>query len=84
MEINGEHITQVKKIRDLAYMVDSCLKNYANVNKFVSSSYLALKDISSIRHKLDDNTTKLLINSLVTSWLDYCNSLLVGTTQHNM
>ena len=84
MEIDGETITPVNSVRDLGYMVDSNLKNDVNINKIMSTTYKILKDISNIRHKLDEDTTKLLVNSLVTSRIDYCNSLLVGTAKYNL
>ena len=42
------------------------------------SAYLQLRNIGRIRTFLTADATKTLVNSLVTSKLDYCNSLLVG------
>ena len=44
-----------------------------------SSIYLCLRDISKIPHKINFATCKMLINALVTSRLDYCNSLLCAS-----
>ena len=45
-----------------------------------TSTYL--KDISSIRRALSTDAANTLIHSLITSKLDYCNSLLVGAPHH--
>ena len=41
-----------------------------------------LQKLRSIRKYLDINTCKILVDSLVTSHLDYCNSLLFGTSYY--
>ena len=45
-------------------------------SKICQSAYLELHRISSIRHVLTVDATKILVTSLVLSRLDYCNSLL--------
>ena len=52
--------------------------NY-NISKVCQSIYYHIRNISRIRDLLDLECVKLLVNSLVTSRLDYCNSLLRGT-----
>ena len=51
------------------------------VSKICQSAYLELRRISSIRHVLTVDATKILVTSLVLSRLDYCNSLLSGIPQ---
>ena len=59
----------------------SCLlacPHHTQVNKICSIGYLNLKNISEIRRSLNKDNTKIIINSLITSHLDYGNSLLYG------
>ena len=51
------------------------------VNKICSLGYLNIKNIAEIRKSLNKDNTKILINALVTSHLDYGNSLLYGITK---
>ena len=43
--------------------------------------YLQHRDLRCIRHHLDLESAKLLVNALVSSRLDYCNSLLSGIAE---
>ena len=60
------------------------MKNTTHVNRVTSSVYIMMKKISKIRHFLDKNTTTILIQTLVLSKIDYCNSLLLGTPKYNL
>ena len=66
-------------IRNLGTYFDSKWKGTSHVNKLSSTIYRSIKGIARIRHFLDVNTTKTLVQSLVLSKLDYCNSILLGT-----
>ena len=50
----------------------------------MSTSFVNLWNISRIRWLLNKDTCKILVQALVLSQLDYCNSLLLGTTQHRL
>ena len=60
------------------------MKNTTHINKLCSTLYLTLKNIAKIRHKIDMDTTRILVQALVTSKLDYCNSLMLGSTEYNL
>ena len=59
-------------------MFDSKMGMEPQVNSVSRSCYAQLRQISHIRKYLTTEATKLLVNSRVTSRLDYCNALLVG------
>ena len=46
--------------------------------------YYHLKDLRRIRKFLSVDTTALLANSMISSRLDYCNSLLYGVSKYNV
>ena len=49
-----------------------------------SNIYIRLKKIAHIRDLLTEDATKTVVQTLVTSKLDYCNSVLLGTPQYNI
>ena len=58
--------------------MDSKLDMTQHVNALCQSSYLQLRQIGRIRKYITTDATKTLVNALVTSKTDYCNSLLHG------
>ena len=78
IKIGDNEINNVMSVRDLGFHADYALKPGMHVNK------LTLKRIASIQHLLHDKTTKIMMQALVLSKLDYCNSLFMGTTNYNL
>ena len=71
-------------VKNLGVYIDSELKLSTHVNNIFSSSFNTLQNISRIRHHLDCDSTKILVQALVISRLDYCNSLFLGIPQYNV
>ena len=65
-------------VRNLGFILDRHLTMDAHVNNVVSVCFKYLSDIGKIRNLLNEKDTKLLVHSVVSSRLDYCNSLLYG------
>jgi len=78
IHLDGVDIQPVDHVRNLGCLMDKLLKGRRHISKVCSSVYLLLRDISKIRHKLNFDTCKLLINGLITSRIDYCNGMLCG------
>ena len=60
------------------------MKCTQHVNKVSSVCFLMLQKIAKLRWKLDVEMTKTIIQGLVISKMDYCNSLLGGMYSDNM
>ena len=84
IKIGDDVIHPVQSVRNLGFWYDSDMKNTLHINKLVSTSFRNLQNISQIRWILNKDTCKILVQALVLSHLDYCNSLLLGTTQHRL
>ena len=76
--IGDETITASDFVRDLGFWFDKELKGTAHINKITSSCIYTIRNVARIRHLLDLDTTKTLMQALVLSRMDYCNSLLLG------
>ena len=55
-----------------------------HVTKVCQSTYLNLRNIGRIRKLLDEDSVKVLVQSLIISHLDYCNSLLLGVPNQTL
>ena len=77
-QIDDSKIECSETVRNLGAYLDSSLSMEYHTNKICQSAYFHLRKIGMIRNLIDADTCKLLINSFVTSRLDYCNSLLYG------
>ena len=64
--------------------MDSLLKNGPHINKITSSCYCKLHNIAKIRPCLDTKSAQLIVQALVLSNIDYCNSLLAGSSQNQL
>ena len=82
--VGTSSIEVTDKVKNLGVYIDSILSHKANVNNITSKAHYQLHKLGSIRKTLDADTTQSLVHSLITSHLDYCNSLLLGTTVQNI
>ena len=71
-------------VRNLGYLVDSHLKNGPHINKICGQLFRILKNIQKLRCHLDEDTAKTVVQTLILSKLDYCNSALVGSTSYQL
>lgn len=71
-------------VRNLGVIFDECLKFEQQTKAVARACRFQLRSIGRIRSYLDMDSCKTMVNALVTSRLDYCNSLLYGTTQKNL
>ena len=78
VKVGDSQIVPSQYVRNLGAFFDSRMDMEQHVNAVSRSCYAQLRQIGHIRQYLSNNTTQTLINSLVTSRLDYCNSLLHG------
>ena len=64
--------------------MDELLKGKYHANKITSQLFTCLRDIRSIRHHINQEKAKIIIQALILSKLDYCNSLLAGPAQYQL
>ena len=84
MVINNHKIEAVKFVRNLGFYFDEHLTMVEHITRLCQVLHFQLRTIKKVRNILDQDTTKLLIHSLVTSRLDYCNSLLYGLPKYSL
>ena len=84
IKIGEDPVQNVTSVRNLGLHFDEELKHSTHVNKLTSISFNMIHNISRIFHLLDMETTKTLVQALVLSCLDYCNSMLLGIPNYNI
>ena len=84
IRIGEDLIQNVASVRNLGLHFDEELKHSLHVNKLTSIPFNIIHNMSRIRHLLDIETTKTLVQALVLSCLDYCNSMLLGIPNYNI
>lgn len=78
LRVSNSTIHPSKCVRNLGAYFDREMSMLPHVNQTVRGVYYKIKSISRIRHYLDNTTCARLVQALVTTKLDYCNSLLAG------
>ena len=84
IKVGSSEVKSVLSVRNLGAFFDSQMNMESHVNSVCRSCYSQLCQIGHIRQYLNSDATKSLVNSLVTSRLDYCNSLLFGLKKKNL
>ena len=84
IRIGEDIIPYVPAVKNLGMFLDAELKHTTHINKLTSSSFNTLHNIAHVQCHLDQETTKILVQALVLSKLDYCNSLFLGIPKNNI
>ena len=82
--IGNSTVTPSTNIRNLGVMFDPVMSMSSQVNSICSSTNYHLRNIARIRKNIDHDTCHHVVRCLVTSRLDYCNSLLYGITKAHL
>ena len=82
ISVDGTTIHFSSSVRNLGVIFDSTLSMHQHILNVCKLAYSELRRISSIRHYLTTDATKVLVCSFVLSRLDYCNGTLSGCPQY--
>ena len=78
LAVGNSNISPAYSAKNLGVLFDSTLTMDGQVTKICQSAGYHLRNIGSIRNLLSDSACTQLVHSLISSRLDYCNSLLTG------
>ena len=74
----GNVIVPSDTVRNLGVIFDSELSFHNHISNICSSSFHHIRRLRQVRSSLDKKSAIILANALVTSKLDFCNSLFYG------
>ena len=80
MTIGNAQIPFKKSVKNFGFTLDCHLTMNAHVSNIARTCYLELRRLASIRRFLTSTATATLVSAFVLSRIDYCNSLLFGST----
>ena len=78
IHVGDSTIVKAHTVRNLGVMFDENATMACQVANICRSTSYSLWRIGKIRHLLDQKTAEALIHALISSKLDYCNSILYG------
>ena len=81
--IGNAQIPFKQSVKNLGFTLDCHLTMNAHVSNIARTCYFELRRLASIHRFLTSTATATLVSAFVLSRIDYCNSLLFGST-HNV
>ena len=82
LDVCDERVLTSPKAGNIGVIFDEYLSMVPQVTAMCKSAFYHLRKISLIRKHLTFDAAQLLVHALITSKLDYCNSLLYGLPKH--
>ena len=76
ISVGDSEISSSSKVRDLGVIFDDCLLLDAHISNICRSTDFHLKNIGWIRNLLTFSVAAQLIHALITTRLDFCNSIV--------
>ena len=84
ISVSGSPIKLQTTIKNLGVYLDSRLSFDKQVSEICKASYFHIRALRHIRSSLTTEAAKTIASAIVGSRLDYCNSLLAGTSVSNL
>ena len=84
LRIDNTVISPSDSVRNLGVLFDSQMTMSPQIKSVCKATMASVRNIGRVRKYLDNDTTKLLVNSLILSKMDYCNSLLHGIPSNKL
>ena len=82
--IGDQCIRFSNEVKNVGVWLDKNLNFNKQVNSIVSQGYKISKDVRKIKKFLENDNLQQLIHAVIASRLDYCNSILYGTSRENI
>ena len=82
--IGKECIRYSSEVKNVGVMLDCHFNLNKHVNLIVANCYRLLRNIGRIRNVISTSHTEVLVHAVISSRLDYCNSLFINISKSNL
>ena len=84
VKIGNVSINPTETAWNIGIYWNKTLTTTTHINRLSGQLFYTLQAINKIRYLLDNDTTKIVMQALIISRLDYCNSQDIGSTQKDL
>ena len=84
VKIGNESINPAETVRNLGIYWNKTMTTTTRINRLSGQLFNTLQATNKIRHLLDNDTTKIVMQALIISKLDYCNSQYIGSMKKDL
>jgi len=81
---NDATINSTDVVRDLGIFLDTELSMKQHIAKVAATCFYHIRRLRQVRRRVGQTVTTRLVLAMITSRLDYCNSVLAGLPQHTL
>ena len=82
--ISNDIINNVDSAKNLGIHSEKHLKNTIHINKLSSALFCITRNIARVHQLLEQQTIKIMDQPLIILRLDYCNSLMLGSSKYSL
>ena len=82
--VGNECIRYSREVKNVEVWLDENLNLDKHINNIMSQCFQFLKNIGRVRNFLTNSHTEMLVHAVITSRLDYCNSLLINISSSKL
>lgn len=84
VSILGSRLNPSNKVKNLGVVFDSHMSLSNHISSVCRSCYYHIRDLNRMRKAISKNVATMLANALVSSRVDYCNSLFYSLTSNEI
>eukprot|EP00914_Ancora_sagittata_P027124 GHVO01053150.1.p1 GENE.GHVO01053150.1~~GHVO01053150.1.p1 ORF type:complete len:410 (-),score=27.98 GHVO01053150.1:333-1382(-) len=84
LHVGGADIQPSARARNLGVLFNQHATMETQISSVCRSAYLQLRCLRRIQKYIDNDALESLVHAFITSKIDYCNSLYIGTPKHQL
>eukprot|EP00914_Ancora_sagittata_P027125 GHVO01053152.1.p1 GENE.GHVO01053152.1~~GHVO01053152.1.p1 ORF type:complete len:211 (-),score=15.80 GHVO01053152.1:333-965(-) len=84
LHVGGAGIQPSARARNLGVLFNQHATMETQISSVCRSAYLQLRCLRRIQKYIDNDALESLVHAFITSKIDYCNSLYIGTPKHQL